>query len=158
MVILAKKSTVLILALTLTSLFQSSVNADVMFGTGGYAIEFKKMEMMKMLDVDGNRMVSAAEHEAYYADLFEMLDKNKDGELSIREWVGIKGKSDVSIATGGYVRELRSTKMMDAMDVDGNHVVNKDEFINFHKNIFNAMDKSGDKELDPQEWLARQVG
>ena len=32
-------------------------SADAMLGTGGYAREFQKMGMMKMLDADGNHMV-----------------------------------------------------------------------------------------------------
>ncbi len=62
------------------------------------------------------------------------------------------------MATGGYSRELRSVKMMGAMDADGDHKVTKEEFINFHKAVFKTLDKTDDQQLDPQEWLAKHVG
>lgn len=133
-------------------------SADASFSTGGYAREMHKMEMMKMLDADGNHMVSAAESDSYYGSLFDSLDKNTDGSLDATEWVGKKGEQKVSIATGGYSRELRSMKMMAKMDADGDHKVTKDEFVKYHQTLFAAMDKSGDKQLDPQEWLAKQTG
>ena len=45
----------------LLSISASAFAADAMVGTGGYAREYQKMGMMKMLDADGNSMVSAAE-------------------------------------------------------------------------------------------------
>jgi hypothetical protein len=44
------------------------------------------------------------------------------------------------------------------MDTDGDHKVTKDEFISHHKKIFTAMDKDASGDLNPQEWLARNVG
>jgi len=133
-------------------------SADAMVGTGGYARQMHKMEMMKMLDADGNHMVSAAEFDDYYGSLFTALDVNKDGVVDEKEWVGVKGNNKLDIATGGYSRELRTMKMMGAMDADGDHKVNKEEFVNFHKGIFSSLDKSGDKQLNPQEWLAKHAG
>ncbi len=66
--------------------------------------------------------------------------------------------ADVMLDTGGDSRELRKIKMMDAMDADGDHKVTKHEFIGFHKTVFKSLDKSGDQQLDPQEWLAKHVG
>lgn len=136
----------------------SIAHADTMFSTGGYAREFQKMEMMAMIDADDNHMVTAAEFETYYSNVFARLDADKNGELSVKEWVGVKNKPQINIATGGYSREIRNTKVMDGMDADGNHMVSKDEFINYHKKIFEGLDTSGDKQLDPQEWLAKLVG
>ena len=126
--------------------------------TGGYAREMHKMEMMKMLDADGNHMVTSAEFDDYYGNIFDALDTDKDGTVDAKEWVGVKGKSKLDLTTGGYSRQLRTMKMMGMMDKDGDHKVSKDEFINHHKAIFTQMDKSGDGELNPQEWLAKHIG
>ncbi len=153
------KKVVLIAATLLsTAVFSANASADVMLGTGGYNREMHKMEMMKMLDADGNHMVTSAEFDDYYGSIFDTLDTDKDGSIDAKEWVGVKGKSKIDIATGGYSRELRTMKMMGLMDADGDHKVTKDEFINHHKAIFTAMDKNSDGELSPQEWLARNTG
>lgn len=154
------RSTALIAGLLVSSAFFSApvLAADAMLSTGGYAREMHKMDMMKMLDADGNHMVSSAEFDSYYGSIFDALNKDTDDSLDAKEWVGTKGEEKVSIATGGYSRELRSMKMMGMIDTDGDHLVTKTEFINYHQKLFTAMDKSGDKQLDPQEWLAKQTG
>ena len=132
--------------------------ADPMLSTGGYARQMHKMDMMKMLDADGNHMVTSAEFDSYYGKVFDELNTDADDSLDAKEWVGTKGEEKVSIATGGYSRELRSMKMMGKIDADGDHLVTKSEFIAYHQKLFIAMDKSGDKQIDGQEWLAKQTG
>ena len=133
-------------------------SADSSFSTGGYAREMHKMDMMKMLDADGNHMVSKAEADSFYGALFDALDTDKDSSIDAKEWVGTKGKQDISLATGGFSRELRTMKMMGMVDKDGDHKVTKEEFLKLNETQFSAMDKSGDGQLDPQEWLAKQTG
>jgi len=132
--------------------------ADAMLSTGGYARELHKMDMMKMLDADGNHMVTKAEADAYYGSLFDALNKDADNTLDAKEWVGTKGDEPISIATGGYSRQLRTMKMMKIIDTDGDHTVSKDEFLKYNEMIFTATDKSGDGQIDPQEWLAKLTG
>ena len=43
----------------LLAVSSSAFAADAMLSTGGYAHQLQKMEMMKMLDADGNHMVTA---------------------------------------------------------------------------------------------------
>ncbi|ACT50576.1 MULTISPECIES: EF-hand domain-containing protein [Methylovorus] len=149
----------LIAATLLGALFTTAaVAADPMLSTGGYATEMHKMEMMKMLDADGNHMVTKSEFDRYYSSIFDELDKNKDGNLDATEWAGTKATEQISIATGGYSRELRSMKMMSMVDKNNDHKVSKDEFIAYHDMLFKAMDKSGDNQIDGQEWLAKQTG
>ena len=57
--------------------------ADAMVGTGGYARQLQKMEMMKMLDADGNHMVTAAEADTYYNSVFDALNKDSDGDHKV---------------------------------------------------------------------------
>jgi len=158
MTILAKRFIGIATAAIITTAFSATAFADVMLGTGGYNREMHKMEMMKMLDADGNHMVTSAEFDAYYGSLFDELDTDKDGSIDAKEWVGDKASNKLDIATGGYSRQLRTMKMMGMMDADGDHKVTKDEFIGHHKKIFAAMDKDGSGDLNPQEWLARATG
>ena len=142
----------------LLSISASAFAADAMVGTGGYAREYQKMEMMKMLDADGNHMVTAAEADSYYNSVFDTLNKDKDDSLDAKEWAGPSKNSKLDLTTGGYARELRSMKMMKVMDADGNHEVTREEFLTHHKNVFGIQDKSGDQQIDAQEWVAKIVG
>jgi hypothetical protein len=153
------RNTVLVAATLLSTamLTMPSFAAEPMLSTGGYARQLHKVEMMKMLDADGNHIVTAAEADTYYTSIFDELDKDKDGSVDAKEWAGPTGKSKLDLATGGYSRELRSLKMMGMMDTDGDHKVTKDEFLTYHKTIFAHMDTSGDSELSQQEWVAKHV-
>ena len=142
----------------LLSFSASAFAADAMVGTGGYARQLQKMEMMKMLDADGNHMVSNTEADSYYNSVFDALNKDADDSLDAKEWAGPTKNSKLDLATGGYSRELRSMKMMRLMDTDGNHEVTREEFLAHHKNVFGMQDKSADGQIDAQEWVAKIVG
>ena len=153
------KSMALVTGVLLSSAFFSApASADAMVATGGYNKEIHTMAMMKMIDANGDHMVSVAEYKEYNGTLFDMLDANKDGFVDATEWVGTDGKKEISIATGGYATQLRSMKMMGAMDANGDHKVSKDEFLAFQETIYAKMDKKGDGMVDAQNWLARQTG
>lgn len=151
------KTTFSLITLLLSTLFaQNALAADL--ATGGYSREFQQMGMMKMLDADGNHMVTTAEFNQYYGALFDALDSNHDGKLDKTEWVGTKPASTVSLATGGYLRELGNLKMMDKMDTNKDHFVSKDEFLQYQNTVFSKLDTSGDKQLDAQEYVANLLG
>ena len=146
------------LLLALASVSVSAFAADAMVGTGGYARQLQKMEMMKMLDADGNHMVSVAEADSYYNSIFDALNKDSDESLDAIEWAGPSKNSKLDLTTGGYSRELRSMKMMKVIDGDKDHLVTREEFLTHHKNVFGMQDKSGDQQIDSQEWVAKIVG
>lgn len=131
--------------------------ADPMLSTGGYATQLQKLEMMKMLDADGNHMVTIAESDAYYNSIFDALNKDKDDSLDAKEWTGATN-TKLDLATGGYTRELRSTKMMKMMDSNADHLVTREEFLNHHRAIFNKLDTTSDQQIDAQEWVAKVFG
>ena len=133
----------------------TSVFADAMLTTGGYARQLQNMEMMKMLDGDGNHMVTAAEADSYYNSIFDALNKDGDDSLEANEWAGPTKNSKLDLTTGGYSRELRSMKMMRLMDTDADHKVTRDEFLNHHRAVFVKLDTSSDQELSTQEWAAK---
>ena len=143
------------LATSLLLTVSTSVFADAMLTTGGYARQLQNMKMMKMLDADGNHMVTAAEADSYYNSIFDALNKDDDDSLEANEWAGPTKNSKLDLTTGGYSRELRSMKMMRLMDTDGDHKVTRDEFLNHHRAVFAKMDTSSDQELSSQEWAAK---
>jgi Ca2+-binding EF-hand superfamily protein len=149
------KIAVIVGALLSTVAFSKFASAEAMVGTGGYNREMHTISMMKMIDANGDHMVSQKEFTNYYGELFDMLDTNKDGVLDAKEWVGIKGKQELSLTTGGYATQLRTMKMMGVMDAAGDHKITKDEFVSFHQNIFAAMDKNGDGMITAQEWAGK---
>ena len=108
------------LFLSVATLSISAQAADPMLSTGGYAREFQKMEMMKMLDGDGNHMVTSSEADGYHNSVFDALNKDGDDALKAKEWSGPRKNSKLDLTTGGYSRELRSMRMMRLMDTDGN--------------------------------------
>jgi hypothetical protein len=130
----------------------TSAFADPMLSTGGYARQLQNMEMMKMIDADGNHMVTEAESDAYHNSVFDALNKDGDDSLEANEWAGPSKNSKLDLTTGGYSRELRSMKMMRLMDVDGDHKVTREEFLRYHRVIFASLDHSGDKEISATEW------
>ena len=142
----------LALATGLLLTVSTSVYADAMLGTGGYARQLQKMEMMKMMDADGNHMVTAAESDSYYNDIFDALNKDGDDSLEAKEWAGPTKNSKLDLTTGGFTRELRSMKMMRLMDSDGDHKVTRDEFLNHHRAVFAKLDTSSDQEISATEW------
>ena len=144
------KKVVLATGLLLT--ISTSVYADAMLGTGGYARQLQKMEMMKMLDADGNSMVTAAESDSYYNDIFDKLNKDSDDSLEAKEWAGPSKNSKLDLTTGGYARELRTMKMMKLMDADSDQKVTRDEFLNHHRAVFAKLDTSSDQEISATEW------
>jgi hypothetical protein len=140
------------LATSLLLTLSTSVFADTSLTTGGYATQLQKMEMMKMLDADGNHMVTAAEADTYYGSIFDALNKDGDDSLEAKEWAGPSKNSKLDLTTGGYSRELRSMKMMGKMDTDGDHKVTRDEFLNYHRAVFAKLDISSDQEISATEW------
>ncbi len=131
--------------------------ADAMLGTGGYARAMHKMEMMKMIDGNGDHMVTKEEFDDYYGKLFDELDTDHDGSVDATEWAGPSKASKLDLTTGGYSRELRSMKMMGKMDSDGDHKVTKDEFVGYHQKLFVEMDKKGDGQITAQEWVGKHL-
>lgn len=147
-----------LVAASLLIVTTQAMAAEPMLSTGGYATQLQKLEMMKMLDADGNHMVTAAESDAYYNSIFDGLNKDKDDSLDAKEWTGASNQTKLDLATGGYTRELRSTKMMKMMDSNADHLVTREEFLNHHRAIFNKLDTTSDQQIDAQEWVAKVFG
>jgi hypothetical protein len=148
------KLTALVASALFFAISSQAFSAEPMISTGGYAHQLQKMEMMKMLDANGDHMVTTEEADSYYNSIFDALNKDDDDSLDAKEWAGPSKSSKLDLTTGGYNRELRSMKMMKMMDTDGDHKVTRDEFLNYHRAVFAKRDTSGDQQLDAQEWAA----
>ena len=67
------------------------------------------------------------------------------------------------MATGGppaqYIDflKMKPMKAMHMMDVGNKGYVTKEEFMKFHEEMFNRMDKNGDGKISAEEWLGRQL-
>lgn len=144
-----------LVAISLVASISTVAFAQPDLESGGYARELQTKEMMEMLDANGDSMVTKEEFNNYYNKVFDILDKNKDGHLDEKEWIGATKDIKPSLATGGYVRELASVKLMGAIDIDKNKKVSRQEFLGFNETIFNRMDIKNEGEIDPQNWLRR---
>jgi hypothetical protein len=58
------------------------------FATGGYARGLQTKAMMHKIDTDGDGTVSRDEFIAYQSNVFDMMDKNKNGSLGPQEFLG----------------------------------------------------------------------
>jgi hypothetical protein len=64
-------------------------SADIAtFATGGYARGLQTRAMMHKIDTDGDGTVSHDEFIAYQSKLFDMMDKNNNGSLGPKEFLG----------------------------------------------------------------------
>ncbi len=59
----------------------------------------------------------------------------------------------VSFATGGYARGLRSDKLMNKIDTDGDGTISKDEWIAYQEKVFAMLDKNKTGTLDAQAFI-----
>jgi hypothetical protein len=50
----------------------------------------RNMGTMKMMDTNGDHKVTKAEYMKYMEKSFDTLDKNKDGTITLEEWLGMQ--------------------------------------------------------------------
>ncbi len=108
-----------------------------------YDDEISSKGMMKRIDTDDDHMVSSAEYMNYLGEIFDTLDANTDNAIDEKEWAGNKANKLIKISTESYSRKLRRISTMQTMDTDKDHIVDRDEFVDFHQAILEQMDKKG---------------
>ena len=59
----------------------------------------------------------------------------------------------VSFATGGYARGLRSEKLMNKIDTNGDGMISKDEWIAYQEKVFAMLDKNKTGTLDAKTFI-----
>lgn len=85
-----KKTGLAVMAMGFLILGTSSANAgaeDETLYTRNFRKEFGTMAMMKMMDKDGDHTVSKDEFMTHMEAIFNMMDKNHDGKLDVKEFV-----------------------------------------------------------------------
>src|SRR5258708_18148856 len=59
----------------------------------------------------------------------------------------------VSFATGGYARGLRSEKLMNKIDTNGDGMISKDEWIAYQEKVFAMLDKNKTGTLNAKAFI-----
>ena len=57
----------------------------------------------------------------------------------------------------GFLVGQKPMAVMHMMDKDNKGYVTKAEYMKFHEELFNRMDKNGDGNISAEEWLGRQL-
>jgi len=64
----------------------------------------------------------------------------------------------VSFATGGYARGLRGPEILAKIDIDGDGVISKDEWLAFQEKVFAMLDKDKSGKVDAKEFISPSGG
>jgi Ca2+-binding EF-hand superfamily protein len=128
-------------ALTLTA-FSPPVLADevVSFATGGYASGLRTKETMHKMDTNGDGMISKDEWTGFQEKMFDALDKDKSGSIDAMEFTATEHE-EFAFATAGYARGLMTKNMFTKIDANGDEKVSREEFLAYHRKIFDMLDK-----------------
>jgi Ca2+-binding EF-hand superfamily protein len=129
-------------------------SAQDAIATPAYIKNMRTQSIMDKIDTNGDHVVSHEEGEAYFTKMFDTLDRDHNGTLDRKEWVGAAHEKDVvDLSDGGYARALSSMEMMKMVDSDNDHTVSKQEFLIAHDKIFKKM-ADGKPDIDAQHFLA----
>jgi Ca2+-binding EF-hand superfamily protein len=127
--------------LTLTLCNAPAMAEDsVSFGTGGYATGLRTKEMMRKMDTNADGMVSRDEWTSFQERTFNALDKDKSGFIDQAEFTATSDAS-FAFATAGYARGLMTKEMFTKIDADGDGKISREEFLAYHRKIFEMLDK-----------------
>lgn len=72
-------------------------------------------------------------HNLFFADMFNVIDTNSDGEISLQEWINYSKAIGISDAA-------HSKASFGAMDTDGDGSVSREEFLAYNKEFFCSTD------------------
>lgn len=108
-----------------------------------YSEEIRSKGMLKKMDADSNKSVTAAEYMNYIGDVFDSMDADSDNEIDTKEWQAAKNsESLMKLMTPKGRQELLLKATMNTID-DNDQSVDRDEFVDFHQGIFEDMEKKG---------------
>jgi len=127
--------------LTLAAYTAPAIADDlVSFGTGGYATGLRTKEMMHKMDTNGDGMVSKDEWTSFQERTFAALDKDKSGYIEEAEFTATSDEK-FAFATAAYARGLMTKEMFMKIDANGDGKISREEFLAYHRKIFDMMDK-----------------
>src|SRR6516165_4726992 len=122
------------------------------FATGGFAQGLRTMDMMHMMDSNHDGMVSKDEWTAFQERAFAALDADKSGTLDSKEFLS---SDAVEFATAGYARGLRTSEMFKKIDANGDGSISKDEFLSYHRKVFEMLDTTKKGMVGPTDWIRK---
>jgi Ca2+-binding EF-hand superfamily protein len=118
----------------------AAADEPVTFGTGGYASAMHTKEMMHKMDTNGDNMVSKDEWTAFQERAFAALDKDNSGFITEAELMATPD-DQFAFATAAYARGMKTHEMFMKLDANGDGKVTREEFLAFHRKVFDMMDK-----------------
>jgi hypothetical protein len=124
----------------LTCVAPAAADEPVTFGTGGYASAMRTKEMMHKIDTNSDEMVSKDEWTAFQERAFAALDKNKSGSIDEQELMATSD-DQFAFATAAYARGMKTHEMFVTLDANKDGKVTREEFLAFHRKVFDMMDK-----------------
>ena len=121
-------------------------------------------DKFKMMDANGDGMVSASEHAAAVTKMFSEMDANGDGNVTAAEMdakhdrkAAAKGNmtsNDAAMDHGSMGREMTSSEKIAKMDTNGDGVLSASEHDSGAQAMFTEMDTDGNGNLSRQEMAA----
>lgn len=121
-------------------------------------------DKFKMMDSNGDGMVSASEHASAVTKMFGDMDANSDGNVTAAEMdakhdrkAAAKGNmtsNDAAMDQGSMDRTMTSSEKIAKMDTNGDSVLSASEHDSGARTMFTQMDTDGNGSLSRQEMKA----
>ncbi|MDR0184679.1 EF-hand domain-containing protein [Lysobacter arvi] len=105
----------------------------------------------KMMDTDGDGMVSSAEHAAGAKTMFTRMDANSDGKVTAAE---MDAHHAAKMAGKGDKMKMSSADKIKKIDTDGDGAITAAEHDAGSAQMFTKMDTNGDGNLTAAEMKA----
>lgn len=101
---------------------------------------------MEIMDTNGDGKASAMEHTIGAKKIFEAMDANQNGMVTVSEMDAYLQTAGVQSAPG-----LSSSRMIDNADKDQDGELSAEEHFTFSRKLFDQMDSDGDRSLTLEE-------
>lgn len=115
------------------------------------------LQRFPLVDRDENGIISAAETAAHAEEVFLSMDADANGNLTLEEFssvhLGPQWRGDESVNAR---RQQRKAERFAEMNADGDELLTREEFMEWHKARFEAADDDGDGNVTPWEFRSRR--
>ncbi|MET0179540.1 MAG: EF-hand domain-containing protein [Novosphingobium sp.] len=105
----------------------------------------RPLASFEAMDSDGNHMVSSVEHAKSAQTMFQVMDADRDGSVTVAEM-------DAARDVVGGTMTISSEKKIAAIDGDGDGQLTRAEHRAGANAVFALMDVNQDREADRAEW------